>query len=96
LASLSDKNYIIKNSNLIHKYRIDDKNKFVFDFYSENFGKKSFKIDLKNDIFQSISIGNHQKESFIRVVIQSKFELDNINLVFLDENTISLIFDNKK
>ncbi|RXJ98203.1 hypothetical protein CRU98_10605 [Arcobacter sp. CECT 8986] len=67
------------------KFTLPNQNKIILDFYAkENFYTK--REDLNSTNFTKITIGNHQKDKFFRVVIELTSTPDNYEVTYADNH----------
>lgn len=87
-----DKLMIDSKYSISKKFNLDKENKIVIDYKAdENFFTK--REDLQSKSFKKITIGNHKKENYFRVVLQLNSNPSNFDVSYKD-NLITIFRNN--
>lgn len=81
-----------KDYKVFRKLILEDEKKFIFDYKAKRTNFYSKRVNLLSETFKKISIGNHPKEDYFRVVIKVNSSINDYKI----ETNDSLVTISKK
>lgn len=89
----SNNNMTIETSKYkyFRKRILEDRNKIIFDFKATKTNFYTKYIDLQTDTFEKISIGNHPKEKYYRIVIKVNGNINDY-IIKVDKNLVNISY----
>lgn len=80
---------ILTKYKVYKKFDLENKNKIIFDYHA-NLDFPTQRVDLKSPIFEKVTIGNHKKDKFFRVVVELRDKPSLYNVTY-SNNVVNIV-----